>query len=274
MDLSQALNTALSGLNVTQADLAVTAANVANANTPGYVLKQSVQVETAGDGGISVDTAGINRELNTQVQSQLWTESAGGSFADAQAQFYQQLQSIYGTPGSSNAFDSAFNTFTSALQTLSTSPSSSSAQTGAVSAAQGLAQNLNSMATSIQGLRTQAEQGIASDVQQANAALQQIAQPFAFEQFGYQVRNPTGRPCIVNGDHVGMIQRRDRAGLLLESPHALAILRERLGQNLEGHVAPEPCITGAVDFAHPAGADRGDDLIRSQTRARGERHDR
>ena len=45
-----------------------------------------------------------------------------------------------------------------------------------VSAAQAVAQNLNSMTTSIQQLRTQAEQGIASDVQTANTALQQIAQ--------------------------------------------------------------------------------------------------
>ena len=43
-------------------------------------------------------------------------------------------------------------------------------------AAQAVAQNLNSMTTSIQQLRTQAEQGIANDVQTANNALQQIAQ--------------------------------------------------------------------------------------------------
>ena len=45
-----------------------------------------------------------------------------------------------------------------------------------VGAAQALAQNLNSMTTTIQELRTQAEQGIASGVQTANTALQQIAQ--------------------------------------------------------------------------------------------------
>jgi hypothetical protein len=39
-----------------------------------------------------------------------------------------------------------------------------------------VAQNLNSMTTTIQDLRTQAEQGIATDVQAANTAIQQIAQ--------------------------------------------------------------------------------------------------
>ena len=61
------------------------------------------------------------------------------------------------------------------LQALSTSPGSYSAQAAVVGAAQALAQNLNSMTTSVQQLRTQAEQGIANDVQTANNALQQIA---------------------------------------------------------------------------------------------------
>jgi flagellar hook-associated protein 1 FlgK len=62
------------------------------------------------------------------------------------------------------------------LQGLSTSPSSYSAQASVVSAAQSLAQNLNSMTNSVQQLRSQAEAGIASGVQSANTALQQIAQ--------------------------------------------------------------------------------------------------
>ena len=130
----------------------------------------------AASGGTSVDTSGINRNLNTLLQSQLWTESSGGSYADAAAQLYQQLQQIYGTPGSSSSFDAIYNNFTSALQALSTSPSSYSNQAAVVSSAQSLAQNLNAMTTGIQQLRTQAEPGIASDVQTANTALQQIAQ--------------------------------------------------------------------------------------------------
>ena len=39
MSLRQALNTSLSGLRATQAGLSLVAANVANAETPGYVRK-------------------------------------------------------------------------------------------------------------------------------------------------------------------------------------------------------------------------------------------
>jgi flagellar hook-associated protein 1 len=178
MSLSQALSAALAGVTATQQGLSVIAGNVANANTPGYVDESVNQVEvaTAGQVGASVDTTGVNRNLNCLLQSQLWTETSGGSYADKTAQLYQQLQQLYGTPGSSTSFDAIYNNFTAALQSLSTSPGSYSAQAGVLDSAQAVAQNLNSMTTSIQELRTQAEQGIANDVQTANNALQQIAQ--------------------------------------------------------------------------------------------------
>jgi flagellar hook-associated protein 1 len=177
MSLIQALSTAMSGLKAAQAGLAVTAGNVANANTPGYVRESADLVATsAGGAGTGIDVAGVNRTLDQLVQNQLWTETSGGAYADAKAQLYQLLQGAYGTPGSPSAFDTAFNNFTAAMQALVASPAAASAQSGALSTAQALAQNLNGMSSAIQGLRTQAEQGISVDVQQANAAMQQIAQ--------------------------------------------------------------------------------------------------
>jgi flagellar hook-associated protein 1 FlgK len=178
MGLSQALSSALAGVNTTQQGLSVIAGNVANANTPGYVDESVTQIETAasGLGGTSVDVTGVNRNLNTLLQSQLWTETSGGSYADTTSTLYQQLQNIYGTPGTPSSFDGIYNSFTTALQSLATSPSSYSAQAAVVSSAQAVAQNLNSMTASVQQLRTQAEAGIANDVQTANSMLNQIAQ--------------------------------------------------------------------------------------------------
>ena len=177
MSLSQTLATSLAGLNATQTNLAIVAGNVANAQTPGYVAQQAVQVETStGASGDSVRIASVNRILDQYVQQQLWTENAGGGYADLQASLYQQLQQVYGQPGSGVTLDDAFNSFTSAVQALSTSPSSTAAQTQVIGAAQSLAQQLNNATTYIQTLRTQADQGIATDVQTANNALQQIAQ--------------------------------------------------------------------------------------------------
>ena len=177
MGLTQSLATAMSGLQATQAGLSVVAGNVANAQTAGYVEKSVSLTETvAGDGGNGVSVGSINRVLNTFVQQQLWTESAGGGYADLRANVYQQLQQVYGQPGSPTTLDTTFNNFTAAVQALSASPSSAAAQAQAVNSAQAMAQQLNSATQSIQSLRSQADQGIAGDVQQANTALQQIAQ--------------------------------------------------------------------------------------------------
>jgi flagellar hook-associated protein 1 len=177
MGVNQALSAALAGIGVTQQAISVIAGNVANSNTAGYV-EESVnksELGTAGMAGTSIESDGINRNLNTLLQSQLWTETSGGSYADSVAQLYQQLQNMYGTPGSSTSFDATFNNFTTALQSLSTNPSSYSNQSEVITAAQALAQNLNSMTTGIQQLRTQTEAGIANDVQSANGLLQNVA---------------------------------------------------------------------------------------------------
>ena len=178
MGLSQALSAALAGVNTTQKSLAVIAGNVANANTPGYVEESANQIEVASGGlaGTSVDFAGINRTLNTLLQSQLWTETSGASYADLAAQYYQQLQPIYGTPGSSSSFDAVYAAFTNAVQALAANPAATTAQTAVIGAAQAVTQNLSAMTGSIQQLRTQAEQSIAGDVSTANGLVQEIAQ--------------------------------------------------------------------------------------------------
>jgi len=178
MGINQALSAALSGIGVTQQAISVISGNIANANTAGYVDETAKQSElgTAGTAGTSVVSDGINRNLNTLLQSQLWTETSGGKYADTVNSLYQQLQNVYGTPGASSSFDAIYNNFATALQSLSTTPSSYSNQSEVITAAQGLAQNLNSMTTSIQQLRTQAEAGIANDVTTANGLLKNIAQ--------------------------------------------------------------------------------------------------
>ena len=176
MGLTQALATSLSGLTTTQTSLSVVAGNVANAQTPGYVAQSVGQEATiSGDAGNGVRVTSINRVLDQFLQQQLRTESAGGAYADLKASFYQQLQQVYGQPGSDTSLDAVFNNFTSAVQALSTSPNSFTTQNQTISAAQSLVQQLNSATDSIQALRSEADQGIANDVQQANNALQQIA---------------------------------------------------------------------------------------------------
>ncbi|MDP1585628.1 MAG: flagellar hook-associated protein FlgK [Bradyrhizobium sp.] len=177
MSLTQALTSAISGLQANQASLALVSSNVANANTPGYIRKTISQTAMAGSGGgISVNVVGIQREFDQYVQRQLRVESSGAAFADLRAQFYNQIQSLFGTPGASSSLESIYNSFTTALQALSTSPDDGAARSAVIGAAQQLATQLNQMSGRVQSLRATAELGLADSVATANEAMRQIAE--------------------------------------------------------------------------------------------------
>lgn len=177
MGLSSALATAMSGLRANQASLSIISSNIANAQTPGYVVQNANQIEVASGGdGSTVQTTGVNRQLDLFVQNQLRTETSGGSYADQTANILGQLQSVYGTPGGNGTLETALNNFTTALQSLSGSPGNASAQGVALSAAQTLAQQLNSTTQGIQSLRTNVDQDIGNSAARANTDMSQIAQ--------------------------------------------------------------------------------------------------
>jgi flagellar hook-associated protein 1 FlgK len=177
MGLSSALATAMSGLRSTQAALSIISSNVGNAQTPGYIAQTATQIEVPSGGfGASVETTGVNRQLDMFLQGQLRTEIGGGAYADQINNILGQLQSVYGTPGGNGTLETTFSNFTSALQSLSSNPGNGSAQSVALSAAQSLAQQLNSTTQGIQSLRTNVDQDIGTSATQANADLSQIAQ--------------------------------------------------------------------------------------------------
>ncbi|MDO9294860.1 flagellar hook-associated protein FlgK [Bradyrhizobium sp.] len=176
MSLGQALATAMSGLRVTQASLALVSSNVANAESPGYARKTLNQITgVTGDFGSSVRINGVNRELDQYLQTQIRTETSGASYAQVRSTYLANLQSVYGNPDSAGTIEDAFNKLTTAVQGLSTSPDSASARIGVVNAAQALAQQLNATTQGIQNLRANAETGINDSINVANNALKQIA---------------------------------------------------------------------------------------------------
>src|SRR5260221_4994813 len=176
MSLNDALSIAMSGLRANQAAMTLVSSNVANAETPGYVRKSIDQVTSnSGSYGANVSIVGVNRELDQYIQAQLRTETSGAGYASLKSSFLQQVQSLYGDPGSVGTLEDAFNGLTTAVQALSTSADSQSARIGVVNAASVLTQQLNSMTQGIQTLRGAAENGINDSVNTANGLMKQIA---------------------------------------------------------------------------------------------------
>ena len=65
-----------------------------------------------------------------------------------------------------------------------------------------------------------------------------------------------------------MVERGQHLRLALEACEAIGIERERVGDDLQRDVATELRIARAIDLAHPARAEGGDDLIRAEARYR------
>lgn len=176
MSLNTALSIAMAGLRANQSALSLVSSNVANAETPGYIRKTTNQVTTySGAIGNGVRVDGVNRELDQYIMAQLRTETSGAGYASTRSSFLQQLQSMFGNPGSVGTLEDSFSKLSSAVQALATSADSSSARIGVVNAAQALAQQLNSMTQGIQNLRNAADNGIKDSVATANSLMQQIA---------------------------------------------------------------------------------------------------
>jgi flagellar hook-associated protein 1 len=177
MGLMGAMNASLSGLRVTQSQLEVVSNNIANVDSVGYTRRQlDVTQRVTGERTSGVLSGGVQRRLDVLVQKQLRTETAGAAFTDVKARYGQQLDRLFGAPGSAGSLDTTVNSFASSLQALTSNPSDFTTRAQVVANAQALASTLNGLSSDIQALREGAESRIADGVQRANQALAAIAE--------------------------------------------------------------------------------------------------
>jgi flagellar hook-associated protein 1 len=176
MGLMGALNSSLSGLRVTQAQMEVVSSNIANIDSIGYSRRKlGVLQQVTGNRTSGVQSVGVQRQLDALVQKQLRTETAGAAYTDVKARYAQQLDRLFGAPGTAGSLDSSVNSFVSALQSLTANPADPTARAQVMSNAQQLAANLNGLSADVQALRANAETQIADGVRQVNDALARIS---------------------------------------------------------------------------------------------------
>ena len=99
-----------------------------------------------------------------------------------------------------------------------------------------------------------------------------LAQRFAFEELGDEVRRAVVGADVEDREKVRMIQRAGGAGFLLEAAEACLVAVHRGGQDFNRDVAAEARVARAVDLAHPALAERFEHLVRPQTCPRRDGH--
>jgi hypothetical protein len=96
------------------------------------------------------------------------------------------------------------------------------------------------------------------------ALLQAARQRLAVDELHHQVVDAVLATDVVQRADVGMTQLRDGARLAVEAGAGLGRLGQVRRQHLHGHIAAQARVAGAVDLAHAAGAERGDDLVRTE----------
>ena len=78
------------------------------------------------------------------------------------------------------------------------------------------------------------------------------AQRLAFQTLRHEVRGTAVIPDVVDGQHVGVIERAGGARLVLKRAHSFGGVRRMRKQQLDRHVAPESLVARPPHLAHPA----------------------
>jgi flagellar hook-associated protein FlgK len=177
MSLELAINNALSGLNVNQRALSVVSQNIANASTEGYTRKtveQSAVYVGRNQMGAGVKIDDIVRKVDTYLQRSTRTQTSISSGSDAISDYMDRIQILLGQPGDTNTLNEYMETFFNSMQALAQTPERISFREGAVDSANILAREISSLAGSLEDLRVQADNDIATSTEYLNQYLSSL----------------------------------------------------------------------------------------------------
>lgn len=201
MSIDSILNTGLSSILTNAASLRVTANNIANVNTPGFVRRDVQQQTLAAAGQLTGVTLGdIERLANGYFDRE--TIAAQGQFSrfEAQSSLMDQVNAALGSPGDGASLSSRLDALYAALGQASLDPGLQANRQGALNQFQDLAQSISDLADTLGTLRTSADQQIGVAADAANTLLRQI----------YDM-NKDIQHAVVGGDTAsGLLDQRDQ----------------------------------------------------------------
>ena len=181
MSLSTAFNVISSSFAANAAQTAVVSNNIGNVNTPRY-SRELANVVTNSYGGADVDS--VTREANAtlleQASSSTSQAAAQQAISDGLTTLAKTVDDSASTSSTSGANQNGASpsamlaNLQRALTTYANSPTSSSAADAVVTAASDLDSSLNSASATVQQVREQADQNMASTVNTVNSLLNQF----------------------------------------------------------------------------------------------------
>nr|WP_320050113.1 flagellar hook-associated protein FlgK [uncultured Desulfuromonas sp.] len=232
MGLAAALNTGKTSLFASQKSIEIAGNNIANVNTEGYSRQTAVlgDIPSLEFGGFFVGTGvrvnNIEREYDVFINEQLLDKSQELGAEDAKSTPLSELERVFSVGDENLATE--IDRFFDAWQELSTNPSGEVERDIVIQRGELLSSAFNSVARDLDNVRSNINDTVASEIDDVNLKLQQIA------DLNIQIQN-----IEANGKSANSF--RDQRDLLLQD------LTYTLGvQSYE-----EP--TGAVNIQLPGG---------------------
>jgi flagellar hook-associated protein 1 len=175
MGLTLGLDNALSGLLTSQEALNTVSQNITNVNTQGYTRKvQNLKSQVLNGQGAGVQNAGITRNVDIGLNKQINVQSSTMGNLNTLQTYYQSIEAQFGNVGDGSSIADQLGTMTNGFQQLSSDPTQIANQTAAVQNALNATGKLNTMTSSIQSLRLQADTAINQGISQINTDLTSI----------------------------------------------------------------------------------------------------
>lgn len=179
MSLRVASSIASSALRTSEVGIAVASSNVANADTDGYTRKTASNVtRNTGVNVASVDVTAVSSNVDRYLLKTLVSAQSDLGYTDTRNSYLDRMQSAFGSVSSDDSgstdIGSMIDALADTLGTLATSPESESAKAATVQDLSDMAETLRNTSSSIQSLRAQADDEIATTVDTINETLSGI----------------------------------------------------------------------------------------------------
>lgn len=176
MSLNSIMNIATSGLKTAQSQLRVTADNIANVDTPGYIRKVADQSAAVTNGyGSGVDVTRVRLATDRFLQAASLSAGSDAARQTVRYELYDQIQNQFGDPSSDTNFFAQVDKLFATYATLAESPTSSAGRQDTIYKTQAIFNEAAGIASQIQSARQEADGRLLSAVETVNPLLEQIA---------------------------------------------------------------------------------------------------
>ena len=235
----QALNTAITGLRAAQQQLNVISNNVSNATTPGYnrqILPQSTQVLRDSGQTVGVLTDTVIRQVDMNLQRDLWTQISASSSQAVQINYLEQIQSFNGPPSKEFSIAAKISELRDSFSALSDIPDDTNQLEQTLYQAGIVADKFNDYADLLTTLRNDTQGDLQTSINNVNNLLSEItnininirgAERFGNSVAGLQDQRDIAIKSLTEEIDITFFERAD--GVL--------VVQTREGQELAGDVA-------------------------------------